>query len=386
MDFSLTKDQELIRTAAREFFEKECPMDIVRQLRKDKKGYDPKMWKKMTQLEFQGLAVPEEYGGTGGSYLDLALLMEEIGKYIVLSPFFTTVCQSVPAILKFGTDEQKKKWLPEIVRKGRIWSFAQHETAANYEASDIQLQAVPDEKGYRFTGRKLFVPYANVADKILVVTRSESENSLNKGISVFAVDKSSSGLDLEIIPTTAGDSKCEVEFENVLVKKEDQLGESNQGSEVIEYVLLIGSILKSAEMLGGAVSALHKTARYTKKRVQFGRPIATLQALQHRLARMLTQCDGLRAMVYEATWKMDRDQPDAMLNSMVKAKANEIYHEVCFNSVYIHGAIGWTEEMDVGQYMLQAQTNLNDCGGSDLHYAKIGDELENSYIPQFLSA
>ena len=133
MDFEFSKDQNLIRQSAREFFEKECPMDRTRELMVDKKGYDPKMWKKMVQLGFAGLIIDEKYGGTEGEFLELAVLMEEMGRNIVPGPFFSTVCLCAPAIEQYGSDAHKKKLLPRIAEKGEIWSLALNEKQTTWE-------------------------------------------------------------------------------------------------------------------------------------------------------------------------------------------------------------------------------------------------------------
>ena len=177
MDFGFSKDQELIRKSAREFFEKECPKDKVRELKSDPKGYDPKMWKKMAQLGFMGLALPEAYGGTEGEFIDLMIFMEEMGRNIVPCPYFATVCMCAPALLAFGSDDQKKTYLPKIAEKGEIWSFALNEEKVSHEADDIKLTAVLENDEYVLNGTKLFVPYANAVKYLLVAARTtDSEN------------------------------------------------------------------------------------------------------------------------------------------------------------------------------------------------------------------
>ncbi len=384
MDFGFTKDQDLIRKSAREFFEKECPKEKVRELKEDKIGYDSKMWKKLAGLGYMGLVIPEEFNGTEGEFLDLMIFMEEMGRNIVPCPFFTTVCQCAPAIQEFGTKSQKKKILPKIAEKGEIWSYAVNEEKANYEASDIQLIATTEGDGFVLNGMKLFVPYANSAKKLLVVGRTRQSENPEDGITLFMVDAKSNGIEIEEIPTAARDMKCEVRFTNVKVAKDDVLGEVDGGWKIVDYVLQYGAVLKAAEMSGGVQAALEIATNYAKERYQFGKPIGSFQSLQHRLVNMLTEVDGLKNLVYEAAWNMSEGTPDRMLNSMVKVKANRAYHRVCYDAVYIHGAIGWTEEMDISLYLLRAKANENDCGGTDFHNERIAAELEN-YEPDFLA-
>lgn len=383
MDLGFTKDQDLIRKSAREFFEKECPKDKVRELKEDEKGYDPKMWKKMIELGFLGLVIPEAYGGMEGDYLELVILMEEIGRNIVPGPLFTTVGVCAPAILEYGTDAQKDVILPAIAEKGQIWTLALTETAANYEASDIELTAVSEGEGYILSGTKLFVSYANVADRLLVVTRTTKHENPEEGITVFIVDKDNPGINVEVMPTAARDMRCEVSFDNVSVSKENILGKVDQGWDIVEFILRYATVLKCAEMLGGSQSVLEIATKYAKERHQFDKPIGSFQAVQHKLVNLLTEIEGLKYLVYEAAWNIDVGSPSKTLASMAKIKANEVYHLVCYDGMIVHGAIGTTEEMDVGLYRLRTKTNEFDCGGTDFHRERVARELE-TYEPLFL--
>lgn len=384
MDLGFTKNQDLIRKSAREFFEKECPKDKVRELKDDEKGYDPKMWKKMIELGFLGLVIPEAYGGMEGDYLELVILMEEIGRNIVPGPFFTTVCVCAPAILEFGTDEQKENFLPGIAEKGQISTLALTESAANYEASDVALSAASEGDGFVLNGTKLFVPYANSSKYLLVVARTQKKENPEAGITVFIVDKNSPGIDVEEMPTAARDMRCEVKFNNVNVSKESILGKIDHGWDVVEFVLQYATVLKGAEMSGGAQTVLDITTQYARERHQFDKPIGSFQAVQHKLVNLLTEVEGLKYLVYEAAWNIDVGSPSRMLISMVKIKANQVYHQACLDGMLVHGAIGYTEEMDVGLYRLRAKTYEFDCGGSDFHRERVAAELEK-YEPLFLT-
>jgi alkylation response protein AidB-like acyl-CoA dehydrogenase len=384
MDFSFSKDQDLIRKSAKEFFEKECPKEKVRELKKDPKGFDPKTWKKMVELGFTGLVIPEAYQGTEGEFLDLMIFMEELGRNIVPCPFFTTVGQCGLALDAFGTPDQKKKFLPGIAGKGDVWSYAVNEAKADYTPEDIQLKATPSADGFELTGTKLFVPYANSAKWLLVPARTRTGRDPKDGITFFMVEAGAKGISVEEIPTAAKDMKCEVQFDKVLVSKDNRLGSENDGFQIMEYLIQMGSVLKAAEMSGGMQEAMELANAYAKTRHQFGKPIGSFQSLQHRMVKMLTHVDGLKHLVYEAAWNINQGTSDRMLNSMVKAKANEAYHRVCIDAVYIHGAIGWTEEMDVSLYLLRSKANENDCGGTLFHKERIAEELEKSE-PMFLS-
>ncbi|MFC1895095.1 acyl-CoA dehydrogenase family protein [Thermodesulfobacteriota bacterium] len=384
MDFGFAKDQDLLRKSAKEFFEKECPKERVRELKEDEKGYDPKTWKKMVDLGFVGLAIPEEFGGTEGQYLDLMIFMEEMGRNIVPCPYFTTVALCSLLLLEFATKKQKEQHLPAIAEKGQIWSLAINEEASDWEASDVRMSAVAKGDSYVLNGVKLFVPYANVAEKLLVVVRTGDGAASQEGITVFIVDAKAPGITCEVIPTTARDMRCELAFKNVSVAKENVLGTVGKGWDVVDHIIQRATVLKCAEMSGGAQGALDITVKYARERIQFDKPIGSFQAVQHRLVELLTEVEGLKYIVYEAAWNIDEGHPSRMLNSIAKAKANHVYHRVCFNGIFTHGAIGWTEEMDIGLYHIRTKSYDFDCGGADYHRERIAVELENLQ-PAFLT-
>ncbi len=372
-----------MQKSAREFFEKECPKDKVRELKNDHKAYDAKMWKKMTKLGFQGLIIPEAYGGMDGDFVELTLFMEEVGRNIVPMPYFATIALCALPLIAYGSDEQKEKYLPGIAEKGDIWTLAQTEDQANNEASEIQLSASADGDGFVLNGTKLFVPYAHVSKMMLVATRTSDHDDPQKGITLFAVDPKSEGVKIEVIPTIARDGRCEVVFKNVKVAQSAIVGKVDQGWEILDDIQQQSALLKAAEMYGGARAAFEITLNYAKERKQFNKPLGSFQGVQFQLVDMLTHLDGLKYLVYNGAWQVSAGDPVKLLISAAKAKANEVYHLICHQGIYLHGAIGWTEEMDIGLYHLRTRSLTYDCGGTDLHLEKIACELENEE-PDFI--
>ena len=381
MDFDFSEDQVMIIDSARKFLEKECPKEKVRELREDVKGYDPEMWRKMVEMGWMGLILPEEYEGTGLEFMDLTLLMEEMGKNILPGPFFPTVALCSLPILEYGTSEQKKNILPKIACGEAIWTLALTEASASYEPSGVELRATLAD-GFVLEGTKLFVPYANVADYLLVVARTNQKENPEEGITVFIVDAKTPGVKIEVMPTTAHDKQCEVMFDKVKFPKDSVLGEIDKGWEVVEFIIQRASVLKCAEMLGGAQTVLEMANNYAKERVQFDKPIGSFQAIQHKLANMLIDVEGLRYLVYEAAWNISTGSPSRLLTSMAKAKANEVYQRTCIQGVKVHGAIGFTEELDLSLYFLRTKASEFALGDTGFHAEKIAVELEN-YQPLF---
>ncbi len=376
MDFSLGVEQKLIQKSVREFFTKECPKDKVRELKETKSGFDSKMWKKLVKLGYLGLIFPEEYGGTEGEFLDLMIFMEELGRNITPCPFFTTVALCGIPIVKFGTDEQKKAILPKIIEKGHIWTLAQTEKKANNYSNEIELTADLSGDNYVLNGTKLFVPFANSAKQILVVARTQKGKDANHGITLFMVDAKTKGINIEVIPTAAKDCRCEIVFKDVKVPKENILGTKDKGWEIVDYIFQQASVLKAAEMSGGCQAVFDIIVNYTKERKQFNRSIASFQAIQHRLVDFMGRIEGLKFLVRKAACEISTGNSSARLNSMAKASANKIYHDLCYHSIVLHGAIGWTEEMDIGLYHLRTRSLLFDMGDVHFHKEKIADELQ----------
>jgi acyl-CoA dehydrogenase len=386
MDFAFAKEHEMIKNSVREFFNKTCPTDLVRELKDNDKGYDPRMWKKMVQLGYLGLVIPEEYGGLEGDFLELMIFMEEAGRKIVPSPFFSTVVQCGLPLTDFGSKSQKEAFLPGIAEQGDVWSLAHTEVTASEKISDIKLVAKKEggDSDYILNGTKLFVSYANSARYFLVSALTQPENETEGSISLFIIDADSEGIHLEEMPTTAHDKRFEVTFTKTRVSADRILGGLNQGWRVLEKTGQYAAILKAAEMAGGAAAALQLTVNYTKERKQFDKPIGSFQAIQHRLADLLTQTEGLKYLVYRAAWLISEGSPSDFYISAAKAKANSVYHNVCHQGIIMHGAIGWTEEMDIGLYHIRTRAHTSDGGSSKLHQQKIATILQN-HRPDFIT-
>jgi alkylation response protein AidB-like acyl-CoA dehydrogenase len=374
MDFSLSSDQELIKSTARKFIENECPKDRVREMNRSERGYDPEMWRKMADLGWMGLALPEEYGGFGGGILDLALVMEEMGRGLLPGPFFSTIAACSMPIQAFGTAEQKEKHLPTLASGQTIWSLGLIEESGTGEASSIGMSAKAEGDVYVLDGTKLFVPYAQVADSFLIVARTGKGPNPREGITVFIVKAGSPGIEMDLLPTTAQDKQYEIRFFTVRVPRGSLLGEPGRGWPIMDFILQRTALLKSAEMLGGAQAVLEMATEYSKQRIQFGSAIGSFQAVQHNLVDLFNEIQGLRYLVYEAAWRIDAGlaaYPAAPLISMAKAKANQVYQRTCIDGMKLHGAIGFTEELDVGLYHLRTRAYLAEGGDTRFHLERI---------------
>jgi len=376
MDLGLSQEQNMLRMSARNFFEKECPMTLVRGMEEDERGYSPELWLKMVELGWMGVVIPEEHGGIGGNFLDLMVLLEEMGRVLLPGPFFSTVVLGALPILAAGTTTQKEEFLPKIANGEMILTLALTEISARHDAAGIEVRAAAEGDDYIITGTKLFVQNAHVSDYLVCATRTRDGASPEEGITLFLVDSKNPGISRTILETIAADKQCEVIFDNVRIPGENILGELDKGWSVLEKITQQAAVATCALMLGGAYQVIKMTVAYAKERVQFGRPIGSFQAIQHKCADMATEIDGARYIAYQAAWKISECLPSAMEVSMAKAWVSEAYRRTCRQGHQIHGGIGFTEEHNMGLYFRRAKAMEVAFGDADYHRELVAQQID----------
>jgi alkylation response protein AidB-like acyl-CoA dehydrogenase len=376
MEIAFTEEQEMLIKTAADFLAAECPKTKARELEEDEKGYSPEMWKKMAELGWMGLMIPEEYDGMGMTFQDLTILVEQMGKNVTPGPFGCTVVEGVTAILEAGNEELKKELLPKVANGEAILTTALLEPGGvYYEASGVSLKASAQGDNFVLNGTKVFVEMANVADYLICVARTKEGSSGEDGISVFVVDAKSSGISCEVIPTIAFDKLCEVRFEDVSVPKANLLGEVDKGWPVVETVLRKGTIVKCAESIGGMQASLDMTVAYCKERVQYDRPIGAFQALQHIMSDMWIATQTAKYFVYQVAWMESEGMSCAMEAAMAKSYVNETYKWVTERTVSLHGGIGTSREHDAGLYYRRAKAADTAFGGTDLQRELVAQKM-----------
>ncbi len=374
MNFELDEEQVMLKTSARDFLEKECPKELVREMMEDEKGYSPELWKKMAELGWLGLSFPEEYGGADFTFLDLAVLLEECGRALVPGPLVPTIVQVGHTILAVGSEEMKQDILPRMINGELILTLAFMETSGSLEASGITVTAKQSGDNYVINGTKLFVPDAHVADYLLCVTRTSDRGD---GITLFLVDAKSEGIEIEVLKTMTGEKLCEVVFNNVSVPAASMVGEPDGGWPVIQKMKYEAQVAESAWMTGGARWALDTTIDYAKERIAFERPIGSFQAIQHKLAEIALEVEGSTSIMYYAAWTITENQPDIpMAASMAKSWCGETYKHATFDGVQIHGGIGFTWDHDMHLYFKRAKSGEVNFGDSDYHREMVAKLLE----------
>ncbi|MBW1888245.1 MAG: acyl-CoA/acyl-ACP dehydrogenase [Deltaproteobacteria bacterium] len=376
MDLDFTSEQEMLRDSATKFFANECPYSRVKELEESEEGYSPELWQQMAELGWMGLLFPEEYGGYEGQFLDLAIILEEMGRAAHPSPFFSTVIQCGLTILEGGTDDQKKDLLPQIAEGSLIMALAQYEEEASYLSSGIQMKAEAQGDQYLLNGKKMFVMDANVAHKLIVAARVGDE-----GITLFLVDAKDPGVKCTKMPTIGMDNTCEVIFKDVQVSKEDIIGPVGDGWEILQKMAAKATVAKCAEMVGGCKVSIDTTAAYAKEREQYGKPIGGFQAIQHYMANMLMAYDTSFNYVYKVGGMVDERMDFATEASVLKAHVNEAFKYISERAVQIHGGIGTTREADIGLFYRRAKSCEYMMGDTELHNDRIAHDLLTKGVP-----
>ena len=375
MDFSFSEIQMMLKKAARDFLEKECPKAMVREMANKEEGYSRQLWHKMAELGWLGLVFPTSYRGAGGSFLDLVILLEEMGRALVPVPFFATVVLGGLYILEAGSEEQKERLLPRVCSGDTLLTLALSESDAGCDTGSITVKAALHQDQYILEGTKLFVPNADVADHLLCVSRTKDGARPGEGITTFVVDAKSPGITCTPLKTIGRDKQFEVLFEKVIVPKENILGEPDNGWADIEKVLHKATVALCADMNGGAQQVLDMTVNYAKDRVQFDRPIGSLQVVQHRCADIAVALEASRFLTYEAAWKISQGLPCDLEISMAKSQASECYTQATWLGMTIQGGVAFMEEHDLPLYYRRAKATEVSLGDADIHREMIAREL-----------
>ena len=375
MDLTLSEEQKMLKDMARDFLTDKFPKAVVKEIEESESGYSPEAWKEMAELGWMGLVFPEEHGGAEMTFLDLAMLLEEMGAACLPGPYFSTVMLGGLPILAFGTDAQKQEYLPKIASGELIFTTALTEASAGYRAADVKVTATADGDNYVINGTKLFVPDANVADYMLVVARTGDGAGAEDGITVFIVDAKSPGISTQVLKTIANDKLCEVVFNQVKVNKESILGELDQGWMVAKAIVGQAAVGKCCEMVGCIQQALDMTIEYAKERKQYDRPIGSFQVIQHYCADMATDVDGTRLSTYQAAWRVSEGLPCTQEVAIAKAWAGQACQRVMALAHQIHGAIGVTIDHDLQYYTRRAKAAEVTFGDTEFYREVVAQEM-----------
>jgi alkylation response protein AidB-like acyl-CoA dehydrogenase len=373
MDFGFNQEQELLRATARKFFENECTSEFVRARMAEPGGVNDEFWGKLAEQGWLGLIYPEEFGGVGLGFVDLTVLMEEMGRAVMPGPFFSTVLLGGLTILEAGSTAQKKEWLAKISTGEAKATLAFTEPNARWDAAAVTVTARESGGTFTLNGTKLFVLDAHVADVIVVAARTREGKRPEEGLSLFLVPKGTKGLGVKLLPTMDQTRKlCEVTLNDVTVGADALLGAKDQAWAPLSRVLDRATVALCAEMCGGAQRVLDMTTDYAKIRVAFGKPIGSYQGVKHRAADMLVEVENAKSLTYYAAWAVDENVPEAPLAaSMAKAYVSDAYRRTAGAGIQLHGGIGFTWEHDLHLYFKRAKSSEFTFGDASYHRERV---------------
>jgi alkylation response protein AidB-like acyl-CoA dehydrogenase len=360
----LSEEQELLKNSARELLERECTPAVVRDLERSDTGFSAELWRKMADLGWLGLPLPAEHGGAGMGAVDLTVLARELGRALCPSPYLTTVVLSAGAIAAAGTPEQQKSCLLRVIAGDLVIAFALQELSGQMDPRGVTTRAEADGDGFRLTGEKMFVEFANSADLLLVVARSGDGASAD-GLTMFLVDPKAVSVTIEELPTMARDKQCRVALDGVSVNRESVVGPIGEAWATLEGVVQRGTVAFSAYAVGAAEKMHEMATDFAKDRVQFGRPIGSFQLIQSYLAQLITEIWGAETLVYYAASCLDDGEPSREIIAKAKAFAGDCLKRTTDVGSQIFGGIGYMEEMDNTLFLRrgkQYQLAMGDTG------------------------
>ncbi|CAN5453028.1 acyl-CoA dehydrogenase family protein [soil metagenome] len=368
MPLVLNEEQTLLRDSARGFIGDKAPVAHLRQLRdsNDATGFSRELWRSFAEMGFAGLLVPEEFGGSGLGNVEAGVVMEEIGRTLMPSPFLATAVLAVSA-LRHGSAAQQDEHLPRIANGSLLAALAIDE-GAKHRPLQTALQAVRSGNGFKLNGAKALVVDGHTADLLIVAARSAGAPGERDGLTLFLVDPKTKGLTLERTAMVDSHNAARITFDNVEVNADGVLGEVDQGFALLDGILNVGRGAVASELVGVSEEVFDRTVSYLKERKQFGKLIGEFQALQHRAAHLYTEIEITRAAVLKSLQLLDAGADTAPAAvAVAKARAGTTATLAVQEGVQMHGGMGMTDQFDIGFFMKRARVCQELFGDSNFH-------------------
>ncbi|MES5487132.1 acyl-CoA dehydrogenase family protein [Bradyrhizobium sp. INPA03-11B] len=369
MALVLTEEQSMLRDSARGLISDKAPVAHLRGLRdaKDTTGFSREIWTTFAEMGFSGLLVPDQFGGSGLGCVEAGIVMEEIGRTLMPSPFLSTSVLGASALSRGGSEAQKAQHLPKIADGSLLAALAIDE-GAKHRPLQTKLQATRSGNGFKLSGDKAFVVDGHTADLLIVAARSAGSAGDKNGLTLFLVDPRAKGLAVERTAMVDSHNAARIVFDNVEVNADSVLGEVDQGFGLLEGVLNIGRGAVASEMVGLSDAVFGRTVTYLKERKQFGKAIGEFQALQHRAAQLYIDIEITRAAVLKALQALDNDLDKAATAvAVAKARAGTTATLAVQEGVQMHGGMGMTDQFDIGFFMKRARVCQELFGDSNFH-------------------
>jgi alkylation response protein AidB-like acyl-CoA dehydrogenase len=369
MAIVLTEEQSLLRDSARGLISDKAPVSHLRHLRdsRDAIGFSRDLWTTFAEMGFAGLLVPEEFGGSGLGCVEAGIVMEEIGRNLMPSPFLSTAVLAASALSRGGSEAQKAEYLPKMTAGSLLAALAVDE-GTKHRPLQTSLQAVRSGNGFRLSGAKSFVVDGHVADLLIVAARTGGSAGERAGLTLFLVDPKAKGIAIERTVMVDSHNAARIDFDQVEINADGVLGEVDQGYALLEGVLNVGRGAIASEMVGLSEEVFGRTVSYLKERKQFGKAIGEFQALQHRAAQLYIEIEITRAAVLKALQALDGDMANAAAAiAVAKARAGSTATRAVQEGVQMHGGMGMTDQFDIGFFMKRARVCEELFGDANYH-------------------
>lgn len=385
MDFKFTEEQEMIRDTVASFLAEVSTSEAVRAAMATESGYSSHLWNRVCEEMFwQAIHIPEEYGGMGLGYVELVAMLEQMGSHLFCSPFYSTVCLGVNSLLVAGNEEQKAEYLPAFI-SGTTATLAYTGTSGRWNADAVEATCSTSESGYVLNGQYRYVPDGHTAQLLIVAARIEGSSSEN-GICLFVMPADTSGVTRQWLPTMDQTRKqAHLSFNNVPLDESSLLGTYGEAWPELEKIIDLATIAIAADQVGGSQKVLDSTVDYTQERVQFGRAIASYQAVKHKAADMMLKVEAGRSAIYYAACVADEALLGGPLGaelseaaSIAKAWCSDAYFYNAGTGIQLHGGVGFTEEYDIQLYFKRAKSTETFLGNGAYHRERLARQLLDS--------
>jgi len=375
MALVLTEEQSMLRDSARGLISDKAPVAHLRKLRDshDATGFSRELWKTFAEMGFAGLLVPEDFGGSGLGYVEAGVMMEEIGRTLMPSPFLSTSVVAATALSRGGSAAQKSEHLAKIAAGDLIATLAVDE-GAKHRPLKTAMQATRAGNGFRLKGAKALVVDGHVADLLVVAARSAGKAGERDGLTLFLINPKARGVAIERTAMVDAHNAARIVFDDVEVTADHVLGEVDQGGALLDGVLNAGRAAVASELVGLGEEAFTRTVAYIKERKQFGKLIGEFQALQHRAAHLYTEIEMAKAAAMKAQQALDADfmRADAAV-AVAKAKAGSAATLAVQEAVQMHGGVGMTDAFDIGFFMKRARVCQELFGDFAFHAERLAE-------------
>ena len=371
MNFDFTEEQVMLRDSVARFIQNDYDFDTRRRIADSDEGMSRDNWQTFAELGWLSIPFAEEHGGFGGDAVDVMLMMEQLGKGLVLEPYFATVVLFGGLLHKGGSEEQRALYVPKIIDGSCLGAFGYLERQSRFELADVKTTAAADGDGYRLNGEKVVVFNGANADHVIVSARTSGEQYDEQGISLFLLATDAPGVERLSYRMMDGQVVANLVLTDVQVPAGNLVGEADRGHGLIEAVAMEANLALAAEAVGIMEQLNARTVEYTRTREQFGVAIGSFQALQHRMVDTFMAHEQSKSLLYRAVCAMTDEKEDAAtaihaLKVMVDRAGKQVFGE----AIQLHGGMGITDELDIGHFAKRLMMINTSFGSGDYHQAK----------------